>query len=104
MDEKHSVLLRTLDIVEMLWFCLGVNGSSYWGFTQFSLPGNAPADSRPRTSFIPSCGTVDQHFTSAGLVEGSWEFVHLVLGSVDLEKTYDPPSGSRVVHRTSSFN
>ncbi|TWW71482.1 Cubilin Precursor [Takifugu flavidus] len=74
------------------------------GITLLSLPGKVYArvlEKRIRLTveslieeeqcgFRPGCGTTDQLFTLAGVLEGSWEFaqpVHMCF--VDLEKAYD---------------
>jgi len=78
--------------------------SNYRGITLLSLPGKvyAPVLERrfrlfaepqiqdKQCGFRPSRGTVDQLFTLARLLAGSWEFAQPVyMCFVDLEKTFD---------------
>lgn len=78
--------------------------SNYRGITLLSLPGKAysrvlerrlrptvePRIQEEQCGFRPGRGTVDQLFTLAGLLAGSWEFAHPVhMCFVDLEKAFD---------------
>ena len=77
---------------------------NYRGFTLLSLPGKVYSkvlERRVRTivdrqieeeqcGFCPGCGTTDQLFTLAGVLERGWEYDHPVhMCFVDLEKAYD---------------
>ena len=78
--------------------------SNYRGITLLSLPGKAyarvlerrlrplvePQIQEEQCGFRPGRGTVDQLFTLARLLEGSWEFAQPVyMCFVDLEKAFD---------------
>jgi len=83
--------------------------SNYRGITLLSLPGNVYSrvlERRIRPTsidepqlqvqcgFCPGLGTVDQLFTLARLLEGSWKFGHpIYMYFVDLEKAYDGSAG-----------
>ncbi|TWW62299.1 hypothetical protein D4764_04G0009460 [Takifugu flavidus] len=86
------------------WLVCGSPEAADRGITLLSLPGKVyarvlekrirsivePLIEEQQCRFCPGCGTKDQLFTLAGVLEGGWEFaqpVHMCF--VDLEKAYD---------------
>ena len=78
--------------------------SKYWGVTLLSLPGKVysrvldrrvqlhvePRIKEGPCGFYPGCGTLDQLYTLARVLEGGWELFQLVhMCFVDLEEAYD---------------
>lgn len=78
--------------------------ANYRGITLLSLPGKVfskvlerrvwlivkPQIEEERCGFCPGCGTTEQLFSLARILEGAWEYAHPVhMCFVDLEKAYD---------------